>query len=133
MAIDVPYTDTGDACRDLTEAFVAITDQYTGTDGRIFGELLAAAVLEPDGAQLLQERFFLYRRERLLGIWQQGVRRGQLDPDVDPHDGIDLIFGAGVFRLLLGHQPIGSEHSRRLAQAALGGIAARTPNDQQRH
>lgn len=133
MAIDVPYTDTGDARRDLTEAFVAIVDQYTGADGRIFRELLAAAVLEPNGAQLMRERFFLYRRERLLAIWQQGVRRGQLDPDVDPHDGIDLVFGAGIFRLLIGHQPITTEASRRLAQTVFRCPPAHAPDDQEPH
>lgn len=124
MAIDVPITDSGDARADLTQAFVAITEQYTGADGRIFRELLAAAVLEPNGAQLMQEKFFLYRRERLLGIWLQGVRRGQLDTNVDPHDGIDLIFGAGIFRLLIGHQPLTSAHSRRLAETVLGHVPA---------
>ena len=133
MAIDVSYTDSGDARNDLTQAFVSITDQYTGVDGRIFRELLAAAVLEPEGAQLMREKFFLYRRESLLAIWQQGVCRGQLSPDVDPEDGIDLIFGAGVFRILLGQHPIGGEHSRRLAQAALGGIASHAPSGQQTH
>lgn len=126
MAIDVPYIESGDAREDLTQALVAITNQYTTVDGRIFRELLAAAALEPDGAQLLHERFFLYRRERLLAIWRQGIQRGQLDPDVDPEDGIDLLFGASVFRILLGHQPISGDRSRRLAQAAIGGIAAHT-------
>lgn len=124
MAIDVPYIETGDARRDLADAFVAITGQYSGGDGRIFRELLAAAVLEADGAQLMREKYFLYRRELLLSIWQQGIRRGQLDADVDPQDGIDLIFGAGVFRILIGHQPVTPAASRRLAQAVLGNPAA---------
>lgn len=32
------------------------------------------------------------------------------------HDGIDLVFGAGIFRLLICHQPITTADSRRLAQ-----------------
>jgi len=129
MAIDVPITDTGDAPGDLTAAFVAITEQYAGADGRVFRELLAAAVLEPDGAQLMREKFFHDRRERLLALWRQGVDNGQLDAGVDPQDGIDLLFGAGIFRLLIGHQPLGAEDGRRLAHTVLVRPAAH-PGDQ---
>jgi len=119
LAVDVPITDTGDARADLTQAFVAIADQYAGTDGRVFRQLLAAAVLEPEAATLMRDHFFLYRRERLLAIWRNGIDRGQLGTDVEPQDGLDLIFGAGVFRLLVGHQTITPDDARRLATAVL--------------
>lgn len=45
----------------------------------------------------MREHFCLYRREQLLAIWNQGVERGQLDENLDPQDGLDLIFGAGIF------------------------------------
>lgn len=127
IAIDVPVIDTGDARADLTAAFVAIAEQYRGADGYVFTELLAAAVLEPGAAQLMRDHFFLYRRERLFSIWREGVHRGQLDANVDPEDVLDLIFGAGIFRLLVGHQPIDATNARRLAKTVLDGVGGGDP------
>jgi AcrR family transcriptional regulator len=125
IAIDVPITDTGDARADLIRAFVAITGQYAGSDGNVYGQLLAAAALEPVAAQLMRERFFTHRRDKLLAIWRQGCDRGQFGIHLDPEDGIDLIFGAGIFRLLVGHQPISPDDARRLAEAVLDAAAPR--------
>jgi AcrR family transcriptional regulator len=125
LAVEVPIDDTGDAREDLTRAFAAVAEQYCGPDGLVFRELLAAAVAQPDAARLMREHFFSYRRERLLAIWRAGVARGQLDDDLDPEDGLDLIFGAGIFRLLIGHQPIGADDARRLAHAVLDPHAPR--------
>jgi AcrR family transcriptional regulator len=133
IAIDVPITDTGDARADLIRAFVAITEQYAGSDGNVYSQLLAAAALEPGAAQLMRERFFTHRRDKLLAIWRQGRDRGQLGTHLDPEDGIDLIFGAGIFRLLVGHQPTGADDARRLAETVLDAAAPRpdTPSHKQ--
>jgi hypothetical protein len=36
-------------------------------------------------------------------IWDRGVARGELDPNVDPEVALDLIFGAAMYRLATGH------------------------------
>ncbi len=122
LAAEVPLIDTGDAPQDLVEDFARLAEHYSGPDGVVLAELLAAAVLEPGAAQLLQDQFFAQRRRRLVALWRCGVDRGQLRADVAPDDAIDLIFGAGIFRLLMGHAPLDPQAARRLAQTALTGL-----------
>lgn len=122
LSVEVPLVDTGDAPQDLVDAFVRLAEHYRGPDGAVFVALLAAAVLEPGAAQLLQARLFAGRREGLTALWRRGVDRGQLRADIAPDDAIDLIFGAGIFRLLLGHAPMDPPAARQLAQTVLGGL-----------
>ncbi len=124
LARDAPLLDTGHAAQDLTEAFVRLSELYSGTDGAVFTQLLAAAVLEPGAADLMRRRFFTPRRDHLLILWQRGVAAGQLRPDVDPDDAIDALFGAGVLRLLTGQRPVTAEDADQLARTVLRGLTS---------
>lgn len=121
----VPISDTGDAVEDLVHNVVSLAQQYVGRDGVVFAELLAAAVLEPGTAALLNDRFFAPRRTSLRRLWESGVHRGQLTADADVDDVIDLLFGPLSFRLLLGHQPSDPEAAERLARAVLRSFVPR--------
>ena len=118
----VPPAETGDPAEDLVQAVTRLAEQYQGRDGVVFAELIAAAVLEPGTAQLLNERFFAPRRAALRTLWADGVSRGRLDPHVDADLMIDLLFGPATFRLLLGHEPIDPGSAVQLARAALRGF-----------
>jgi hypothetical protein len=89
----------------LSRRWARLAEQYQGRDGVVFVELIAAAVLEPDTAELLNDRFFTPRRAALRVLWAEGASRGQLDPHADADAMIDLLFGPVTFRLLLGHGP----------------------------
>lgn len=122
----VPLAETGDAAEDLVQAVARLAEQYQGRDGVVFAELIAAAVLEPGTAELLNDRFFGPRRAELRALWAKGVSRGQLDPHADADTMIDLLFGPETFRLLLGHGPTDARAAAELARAALRGFT-RTP------
>lgn len=123
----VPLAETGDAAEDLVQAVARLAEQYQGRDGVVFAELIAAAVLEPGTADLLNDRFFAPRRAALRALWADGVSRGQLDPHVDADAMIDLLFGPATFRLLLGHAPIDAGAAVQLARAALRGFTLTRP------
>ena len=117
-----PLAETGDAAEDLVQAVARLAEQYQGRDGVVFAQLIAAAVLEPGAAELLNDRFFAPRRAALRELWAEGVGRGQLDPHVDADVMIDLLFGPEAFRLLLGHGPTDAGSAVDLARAALRGF-----------
>lgn len=119
IGAQVPLAETGDAAADLVQAVARLAEQYQGRDGVVFAELIAAAVLEPGTAELLNDRFFAPRRAALRALYADGVRRGQLDPHADPDAMIDLLFGPLTFRLLLGHGPTDARSAVQLARAAL--------------
>lgn len=118
----VRLAETDDTAEDLVQAVVGLAEQYQGRDGKVFAELIAAAVLEPGTAALLNSRFFAPRREALRALWGRGVDRDQLDPNVDPDVVIDLLFGPATFRLLLGHQTVDPPSAELLARAAMRGF-----------
>lgn len=129
IARQVPLTETGDATADLIAAVSAIAEQYCGRDGRIFVELLAAAVLEPGTADLLNDRFFAPRRAAIRAVWKRGVDSGQLDPRVDGDLMVDLLVGPTAFRMILGRQ-IDHQTTQQLARAALRGLTTASLDDQ---
>lgn len=123
----VPLAETGDAAEDLVQAVARLAEQYQGRDGVVFAELIAAAVLEPGTAELLNDHFFAPRRAALRTLWAEGVSRGQLDPHADADAMIDLLFGPTTFRLLLGHGPTDARSAVQLARAALRGFTLTQP------
>ncbi|MFJ4654084.1 TetR/AcrR family transcriptional regulator [Nocardia sp. NPDC088792] len=123
-----PLVETGDAAEDLVQAVARLAEQYQGRDGVVFAELIAAAVLEPGTAELLNDHFFAPRRAALRALWAQGVSRGQLDPHADADAMIDLLFGPTTFRLLLGHGPTDAPAAVQLARAALRGFTLTPPH-----
>jgi len=124
----VPLAETGDAAEDLVQAVGRLAEQYQGRDGVVFAELIAAAVLEPGTAELLNDRFFAPRRAALRTLWAEGASRGQLDRHADPDAMIDLLFGPVTFRLLLGHGPTDAHSAVQLARAALRGFTLTQPH-----
>ena len=123
----VPLVETGDSAHDLVQAVARLAEYYQGRDGVVFAELVAAAVLEPGTADLLNSRFFAPRRAALRELWERGVARGELDPDVEPDAAIDLLFGPAAFRLMLGHQPVDVDSCVHLARTALKGLILTRP------
>ncbi|MFB1044745.1 TetR/AcrR family transcriptional regulator [Streptomyces chrestomyceticus] len=123
----VPLVETGDSAHDLVQAVAHLAEYYQGRDGVVFAQLVAAAVLEPGTAELLNARFFAPRRAALRALWERGVARGELDPHVDPDAAIDLLFGPAAFRLLLGHQPVDVDSCVHLARTAVQGLLLTRP------
>ncbi|MDL5156108.1 TetR-like C-terminal domain-containing protein [Actinomycetospora termitidis] len=117
--------DTGDAVEDLVALAGRLAEHYREREGIVYAELLAVAVREPDLAEMLADRFFAVRRHDVRELWQAGIDRGQLAADVDPDDGIDLLFGPAVMRLVLAAGTIDPPTARRLARLALRGVAQR--------
>ncbi|MFE9601379.1 TetR-like C-terminal domain-containing protein [Streptomyces hokutonensis] len=123
----VPLVETGDSAHDLVQAVARLAEYYQGRDGIVFAQLVAAAVLEPGTADLLNSRFLAPRRAALRELWERGVARGELDPHVEPDAAIDLLFGPAAFRLLLGHQPVDVDSCVHLARTALQGLLLTPP------
>jgi len=55
-------------------------------------------------------------------IWQRGVDRRQLLPEVSVDTAIDVLFSPIIFRLLVGHAPIDPDAIAALVEAVLTGL-----------
>jgi AcrR family transcriptional regulator len=124
MADATPIPDTGSVRDDLTTQVRQVSAFYASTDGRVFAQLLAAGVNDPEGARYFREFFLDGRRESTRVLWQRAIDSGQANADTDTDTAADLLFGGLIYRLLNGNTPLTESHATAIAGAALNGLLA---------
>lgn len=124
MADAVPLPDTGTTVGDLTEQLRLVSRFYASPEGTVFSQLLAASVTDEGGAAYFRAWFLAGRRAAVRALWERGVDRGDVRPDVNSDTATDLLFGPLIFRLMAGHLPLTDEAAAALASAALHGLLA---------
>ncbi|MEV6285041.1 TetR/AcrR family transcriptional regulator [Kribbella sp. NPDC051770] len=122
MAAAIPLPDTGSARGDLAEQVRRVSRFYAGPHGRVFAQLLAASVTDPQAAPYIREYFLDARRAAVSELWQRAVDRGEVKPGISAATAIDVLFGPLIFRLLTGHAPLTAEEADQLSAAALDGL-----------
>jgi AcrR family transcriptional regulator len=122
MTHDVPTPDTGSAQKDFTEQVKSLIVFYTTAAGRAFCQFIAEGQSDPAFLALFRERFLKSRRDDVSIIWQRGVARGEIRPDVDSEIVLDLIYGPIIYRLLVGHGPLNAKEAKTLVSAVFAGI-----------
>ncbi|MCX6470298.1 MAG: TetR/AcrR family transcriptional regulator [Corynebacteriales bacterium] len=125
MTAAVAPPDTGHTEDDLRAHLRGVAEFYATTEGRIYAQLLAATVTDPEAAALLRERFLDHRRALVLATWKRGVDRGDIDPDLDFQAINDILFGPIIFRLVSGHAPLNVHEAELIADVALRGVLTR--------
>jgi AcrR family transcriptional regulator len=122
MANEVPPADLGDARSDLTEQVRRVAAFYATQAGTVFVQLLAATATDPAASQRLREGFLAGRWAETTMMWQRGVERNEVRPEISAQMAIDVLFSPIVYRLLVGHAPIDRDVAAELADAALNGL-----------
>ena len=95
---------------------------YASPDGRVFAQLLAAGVSDPDGARYFRDFFLAGRRESTRILWQRAIDSGDARPDIDTDTAADLLFGGLIYRLLNANTPLTPDRATAMAHAALDGL-----------
>jgi AcrR family transcriptional regulator len=122
MTERVGLPDTGSAELDFTEQLKSVTAFYTSPVGRLFGQFIAEGQSDPGFLALFRERFLFARRDAARVMWQRGVDRGEIRPEVDGEIVLDLIYGPTIFRLLAGHGSLSGSDSEAMVEAVFGGL-----------
>jgi len=125
MFTESPDPDTGSAHEDFRLSLRGLIHFYASPSGRIFAQLVAEAQFDPAVAVELRDRLVGSRRRLGRMIWDRGVARGELSPDVNPEVALDLIYGPAMYRLVAGHAPLEETAADRIVDAAVRGLAAR--------
>jgi AcrR family transcriptional regulator len=125
MSTESADPDTGSAHEDFRLALRGLIHFYASPGGRIFAQLVAEAQFDPEVAVELRDRLVGGRRELVGAIWDRGVARGELAPDVNPEVAIDLVFGPAMYRLVARHAPLDETAADQIVDAAMRGLAAR--------
>ena len=122
MANAVPTPHTDDPRADLVEQMHRVNAFYGSTRGRVFAELLAACVTDPDGARYFREYFLAGRRTAIAQLWARATEAGIARAGVDAEVATDVLFGPLVFRLMTGHAELSDDNAVAIAEAALRGL-----------
>jgi AcrR family transcriptional regulator len=129
---EIPSSDTGSALRDLTEQLVAAARFYQSAGDRVVRQFIAEGQSDPELLTMFRERFLHPRRQAVRELWERGVARGEIRPDLDADLAIDLLFGPLFYRLLVGHGALDDADAEALAAAVFRGLPVAPSREAQR-
>lgn len=83
-----------------------VAAMFASRKGDLIRELVADSQGDPALAKDFRDRFFAHRRARGAATLEQGIATGELRPDLDVDDAIDVLYGPLWLRLLVRHRPL---------------------------
>ncbi len=122
MTERVVMPDTGSAELDFRIQLKSVTTFYKSPLGRLFCQFIAEGQSDPQFLTMFRDRFLTVRRDAARVMWQRGVTRGEIRPEIDAEIVLDLVYGPMVFRLLVGHGELNDDQSEAMISAIFGGI-----------
>jgi len=123
MSAESADPDTGTAREDFRIVLRGLLHFYASPSGRVFAQLVGEAQFDPTVQAELRDHLIQSRRRLGRTIWDRGVARGELRPDVDPEVAIDLVFGPAIYRLATRHAPLDAAAADAIVDAAIYGLA----------
>ncbi|TMD02736.1 MAG: TetR/AcrR family transcriptional regulator [Chloroflexi bacterium] len=99
-----------------------VARMFASRQGRLIREVVADAQGDPDLAEDFRRRFLAHRRARGAATIARGISTGELRPDLDIEDALDVLYGPLWFRLLVGHRPTGPAAVDRLLDLVWPGL-----------
>jgi AcrR family transcriptional regulator len=123
MAEELPPPDHGDLALDLHAYLPRLARLLGASDtGAVARALIAQAQHDPAFAVEFRARYLDEQRRRDRLPLERALGRGQLPPDFDVALGTDQLVGPLYYRLLVTHEPVDEEFTRRLVDAFLDGV-----------
>lgn len=120
--------DTGDVEADLTAQLTTFVSVLRSTAaGRVTAELIGAAQTDPQLAAAFRRIYLAPRRAVGVAALQTARDRGEIRPDVDLEVVSDQLWGACMYRLMMGHEPLTEDFVHALVRNLLSGIRAAGP------
>ncbi len=83
-----------------------VAKMFRSRQGQLIREVVADAQADPVLASDFRQRFFAHRRARAAATLIRGVERGDLRPDLDIENAIDVLSAPLWLRFLAGHAPL---------------------------
>jgi AcrR family transcriptional regulator len=124
MMADAPVPDTGSAAEDFRLTLRGMMGFYASPLGAIYAQLVGASQFNPTERERIRTHQVNVRRAAVRKIWDRGVARGELDPNLNPDVALDLIFGAAVYRMATGHGGLTPADADAIVATAMRALAS---------
>jgi AcrR family transcriptional regulator len=96
---------------------------FRGSDGALLRTLLAEAQFDRELATALHDRWTMPRRRMARAFFEDGVRRGELKPDLDVDAVIDVLYAPLYYRLQMGTGDVSDAYVDAIFDQAMHGLA----------
>ncbi|WP_112239023.1 TetR/AcrR family transcriptional regulator [Kribbella monticola] len=125
-AVDtLDFPDTGDLVADLRAQMVLVVRAFNDPMFSAYSRgLIAAAQSDPDIAAAVVATVIQPRVDLCVERLQKAQKSGELRPDLDPHDVVELLYAPLYYRLLLHTQPVSEAQVDTILQLAFAGVAS---------
>ena len=124
MMAEAPVPDTGSAAEDFRLTLRGIMRFYSSPLGAIYAQLIGLSQLYPTERERIRTHQVNVRRAAVRKIWDRGVARGELDPNLDPEVALDLIFGPAMYRRATGHAGLTPADADAIVVTAMRALVA---------
>jgi AcrR family transcriptional regulator len=124
LTVDAPVADTGSAAEDFRLTLRAIMRFHNSPIGAIYAQLVGEAHFNPAERERIRTHLLDVRRAAMRKIWDRGVARGELDPNIDPKVALVLIFGPPpMYRRLTAHAELTPDDADAIVAIAMRALA----------
>jgi AcrR family transcriptional regulator len=125
---DPPTADPPESVRETMRLQMRrVARMFASRQGQLIREVVADAQGDPCLAEDFRRRFFAHRRARGAATIARGIANGELRPNLDVEDTLDVVFGPLWLRLLIGHRPTSAATVDRLLDLVWPGLVNPEP------
>jgi AcrR family transcriptional regulator len=124
---DPEPADTLDSAREtLGLQMRRVARMFASRQGQLIREIVAEAQGDPEVAEEFRRRFFAHRRARAAATITRGIASGELRPDLNIDDALDVLAPLWL-QLLVGHRPPTQRTADRLFSLVWPALAGPNP------
>src|SRR5690625_5248100 len=112
IADEIEIPDTGNAINDFTavlQGMVDITADTIQANTDAFKKILSGLMNSPTLMEVYKEQFIIPRREALKQIIEKGIKRGEINDNINIDHLIDIIGGSYFYSIIINDEPITTE------------------------
>ena len=112
-----------------------VARMFASRNGELIREVIADSQGDPALAKDFRDRFFAHRRARGAATLERGIATGELRPDLDVDDALDVLYGPLWLRLLVGHRPLSQSAADQILNLVWPGLENEpiSPNAEETH
>jgi Tetracyclin repressor-like, C-terminal domain len=129
MMVDEPVADTGSAAEDFRLTLRGGMRFHSSPLGAIYAQLVGEAQFYPTERERIRTQLLSVRRAAMRKIWDRGVARGELDPNIDPEVALGLIFGPAMYRRAIAHGKLTPDDADAIVATAMRALISYSGTD----